>query len=177
MAPPPSPTLAGFLVFIREGMGISSTILPDNDPSIPLAFAVALAIVNPALQAMPIPSSDAAGVSLNSGGLTIYTFAVYNFAADRIINFAQDQPNAEPVKGSGDPGLPFFQWQRKELNINGFVPGVIQSSNDETTGESFVVQEAAKQFTLMNIQQLKTLWGRQYLSLAQSFGPTTWGLS
>ena len=177
MAPPPSPTLAGFQAFITQTMGISATVLPPNDPVIPLAFAVALAIVNPALQCVPLPSTDAAGVALNSGGLTIYTLAVYNFAADRIINFAQDQPGAAIIEGSGDPGLPFFQWQRKQLNINGFVPGVIQSSNDESTGESFVVQEAAKQFTLANIQQLKTIYGRQYLSLAQDWGPTVWGMN
>lgn len=174
---PPSPTLAGFKTFIRQTMGIDTTILPDADPVIPMAFAVALAIVNPALKCVALPSGDAAGASLNSGGLTIYTLAVYNFAADRIINFAQDQPGAEPVDGSGDPGLPFFQWQRKQLNINGFVPGVIESSNDETTGENFVVQEAAKQFTLANIQQLKTIYGRQYLSLAQDWGPTIWGIN
>lgn len=177
MAPPPSPTLAGFILFVRNTMGISTTVLPDADPVIPMAFAVALAIVNPALQCVPIPSADAAGVSLNSGGLTIYTLACYNLAADNLLNYAQDQSGAAIVEGSGDPGLPFFQWTRKQLNMLGFVPGVIQSSNDETTGESFVVQEAAKNFTLKDLQNLKSTYGRTYLGLAQSYGPATWGLS
>ena len=166
MAPPPSPTLAGFLSFIRTVMGITSKNLPDNSPVIPMAFAVALAIVNPALQAVCIPDVDAAGVSLNSGGLTIYTLAVYNLAGDNLINYAPDQA-----------GSTYFCDAREKFNTMGFSPGVISASSDEGTSQSLVVQEAAKNFTLANLQQLKTPYGRQYLALAQSYGPNVWGIS
>lgn len=177
------PTLAGFLSFVRNTMGISTTILPDNSAVIGMAFAVALAIVNRALLVVSVPQFDVTGAQLNGGGLSIYALAVYNLAADNLLNYAHDLPDADIVEGSGDPddpanpGLPFFAWTRKQLNINGFVPGVIESSSDNGTGNSLVVQEAAKNFTLANLQQLKTTYGRTYLAFAQSYGPSTWGIS
>lgn len=172
----PQPTLAGFQSFVQNTMGISTSILPTNSPVIPMAFAVALAIVNPALRCVPIPQQDAAGASLNSGGLTIYALAVYNLAGSNLLAYAQDQNGAPPVPGSNPP-TPFFAWTRKQFNINGFISGVVQSSSDEGTSVSLVVQEAAKNFTLANLQQLKDPYGRQYLAFAQSYGPTTVGMS
>lgn len=150
MAAMDQPTLAGFLVFIRSNMKIPVERLTDNDPVIAMAFAVALEIVNLTIQcASPL----------------IYKLAVYNLAGDNIINYASDQP-------------PSIYWAelRKSFDSNGFVPGVIQSAGDESTSDSYVIQEAAKNFTLANLQQLKTPWGRQYLAFAQSYG-TLWGLS
>lgn len=173
----PQPTLASFLTFIRKVMGISATVLPDDSPVIPFAFAVAFGIVNQSLQCIPIPSQDAAGVSLNSGGFSIYSLAVNNLAADNLINYAQDIPGAAIILGSGEPGLAFFAWTRSQWNINGFVSGVISGSSDESTSQTLVVQEAAKAFTLSNLQNLKTPYGRTYLGLAQSWGPSTFGIS
>ena len=34
-----------------------------------------------------------------------------------------------------------------------------------------------KNFTIKDINNLKTFWGQQYLALAQSYGPSTWGIS
>jgi len=177
------PTLAGFLTFVRTTMGIGTAILPDNSPVIGMAFAVALAIVNPSLQSVSIPQFDSTGAQLNGGGLSVYALAVYNLAGDNLLNYAQDLPEAPIVPGSGkagdptNPGLPFFAWTRKQLNLNGFVSGVIQSSSDNGSGNSMVVQDAAKNFTLANLQQLKTPYGRQYLAFAQSYGPSTWGMN
>ena len=170
------PTLAGFVNFVRNVMGIDAEVLPTDSPVIPFALAVAMAIVNTALQAVSLPTVDAAGVPI-SGGQSIYTLAVYNLAGSNLLAYAQDLPDAETVAGSGDPGLPFFAWTRQQFNINGFVSGVIDSSADETTSQHLVVQEAAKNFTLANLQQLKDPYGRQYLALAQSYGPTTWGMN
>lgn len=169
----PQPTLAGFLLFLRNVVGISTTVLPDDSPVIPMAFAVALGIVNPQLQCIPIPSTDPAGVTLNSGGITIFSLAVYNLASDNVFNYAQDQPDA-PVYKNGKTYFDFFQdkWQ-----INAFVSGVIASASDNGTGDSLVVQEAARAFTLSNLQNLKTPWGRTYLGFAQQYGPSTWGIS
>ncbi len=171
------PTLAGFITFIRDIMGITTTVLPDNSPVIGMAFAVALAIVNPALRCVRIPQADSTGAVLNAGGLSIYSLAVNNLAADNLINYAQDLPGATPVEGSNPP-LPFFAWTRAQWNINGFVSGVISGSADEGTSQSLVVQEAAKAFTLKDLQNLKTPYGRTYLGYAQSYGPTgPWGIS
>lgn len=172
----PQPTLAGFLIFIRGVMGITDVVLPDNSPVIPMALAVSMAIVNRSLKAIAIPDADAAGVMLNSGGQTIYGLAVYNLAGSNLLAYAQDLPEAAAVKGSKPP-QPFFEWARSQWNINGFISGVVQSSSDEGTSVSLVVQEAAKNFTLANLQQLKDPYGRQYLALAQSYGPNTWGMN
>lgn len=162
----PQPTLAGFIDFIDRVMNVPAGALPRTSPFIRIAFANALAIVNPALRAVPIPDADAAGVRLNSGGWTIYAEAVYNLAADNLVNYAPDQQ-----------GNTYFKAMRAELNIGGFVSGIVQAAADETTSVSIVVQEAAKAFTLANIQNLKTIYGRTYLGYAQSYGPSTWGIS
>ena len=169
----PQPTLAGFTAFVRNVMGISVTVLPDGSPVIAFALSVALGVVNPQLAAACIPQSDAAGVQLNTGGFTVYVLAVYNLAGSNLLSYAQDQPNAAIYKNK----LQFFAYFRWKWNINSFVPGVIDSSSDESTSEHMVVQEAAKSFTLANLQQLKDPFGRQYLALAQSYGPTSWGIS
>lgn len=145
-----NPTLAGFIAFIRGVMGITVQQLPDNSPAIPVAYNVATAIVNRAFQA--IAGADPAQPS-------IYALMVYNLAGDNLVNYAPDQD-----------GQTFFADLRKSLNIAGFVGGIIQSSGDEGTSEAMVVPEAFKLFTMANLQQLKTPWGRQYLSFAQSYG-------
>lgn len=160
------PTLAGFVSFIQNVMQIPASALPTNSPFIAYAFANALAIVNPALQSVAIPQYDAAGASLNTGNWSIYVQCVYNLAADNLINYAPDKP-----------GSTYFAKLRKKLNINGFVSGVVQGSSDESTSVNLVVQEAAKAFTLADIQNLKTPWGRTYLGLAQAYGPSTWGMN
>lgn len=160
------PTLAGFLSFIRNVMGISTNDLPDASPVINMALAVAMSIVNRALYAVSLPMTDTAGVELISQPESIYTLAVYNLAGDNLVNYAPDQQ-----------GRDYFQDLRKKLNINGFVSGVISGSSDQGTSQTLVVQEAAKNFTLANLQNLKTPWGRQYLAFAQTYGPTSWGLS
>lgn len=162
----PQPTLAGFQAFIYDIMKVPPKALPSTSPFIKYAFANALAIVNPALRKVCIPQKDAAGVSLNTGGWTIYAEAVYNLSADLLINYAPDQP-----------GFSYFTKLRRKLNITGFVSGIVQASSDESTSVSLVVQEAAKAFTLKDVQNLKTPYGRAYLGLAQSYGPTTWGLT
>ena len=169
----PQPTLAGFTTFVRNVMGITTTVLPDGSPVIAFALAVSMGLVNPQLAVAAIPSADAAGVPLNTGGFTVYVLAVYNLAGSNLLSYAQDLPAAAIYKNK----LPFFAYFRWKWNLNSFVPGVIDSSSDESTSEHMVVQEAAKSFTLANLQQLKDPYGRQYLALAQSYGPETWGIT
>lgn len=160
LAPVPEPTLAGFLDFVRTYMGITTTILPDASPVIDMSFCVALELVYEAIQcASP----------------RLYNLAVYNLAGSTLIAYAQDLPEAAIVPGS-DPPLPFFAYYRALWNVNGFVTGVVQASADESTSQSLVVMEAAKNFTLANLAQLKDPYGRAYLAIAQDAGDI-WGLS
>ena len=142
-------------------MGIDTDVLPDDASVIPMALSVALAIVNTNLLCVP-PGPMVPGVPPTS----IYTLAVYNLGGSNIINYAQDI----------DPST-YFADLRKKWNTYGFVSGVISASNDETTGNTMVVQEAAKNFTLANLQQLKDPYGRQYLAFAQSAGPQVVGIT
>lgn len=144
------PNLTDFLTFIRQQMGITSTVLPDSDPSIAMSFNVAMEIVNPMLGTIsPL----------------MYTLAVYNLGGDNLLNFAQDQT-----------GQTYFAKLRQSWNLLGFVGGVIEASEDESTSQNMAVPDAAKLFTLANLQQLKTPYGRTYLQIAQSYG-YNWGLS
>lgn len=170
----PGPTLASFTAFVRSA-GFSAEVVPDNSVWLKYALANALAIVNQALRIVALPTKDAAGVPI-SDGRTIYEEAVYNLGTDNLVNYAPDLEGAPVVKGS-EPPQQMFAYLRTKWNILGFVSGVIQSANDEGTGESMVVQEAAKNFTLSDLQNLKTPWGRTYLGLAQMYGPSTWGIS
>lgn len=145
------PTPEGFLAFIRDSMKITASDLPDNSPSIDMAYRVAIEIVS---------------LTLECVSPLIYTLAVYNLGGDNLINYAQDQDGRET-----------FTKLRTQFNILGFVSGVIQSSSDNGTGEAMVVQEAAKNFTLSDLQNLKTPWGRRYLEFAQMYGPNLWGLT
>lgn len=151
------PTLAGFQAFIANVMAIDENDLPPGSPVIAMAFNIALAIVNPLFQSVPIGCPPYS---------SIYNLMVYNLAGDNLINYAQDQD-----------GRCYFSDLQKKYNIGGFVSGVIQSGNDEGTGQSMVVLEAAQTFTLANLQSLKTPWGRTYMGFAQSYGPYVWGIS
>lgn len=103
---------------------------------------------------------------LNLASPLLYTLAVYNLAADRLINFAVDQTNQT-----------YFDDQRKNLNIMMPSVGVVSGSSDESTSTSLLNPEAMKTFTLQDLQTLKTFYGRTYMSYAQMYGPDIWGIS
>lgn len=142
------PTLAGYIDYLRNIVGISTTYVPNNNPTIEMSYGIAIEIVNIQL----------ADISSN-----IYTLCVYNLATDNLINFAQDQP-----------GQCYFVDLRASFKINSFVPGVITESHDESTGQSLLNPEFMKNLTMSNLQMLKTPYGRNYMGLAQSYG-TLWG--
>ena len=159
------PTLAGFISFIRNVMQITADNLPDNSPVIPMALSVALAIVPTYLCSVGYTPGVA-----GTNPVSIYVLTVYNLAGDNVINYAPD-PTSPPGTAQ------YFSNLRKDFNTYAFVSGVISASTDESTGESLVVQEAAKNFTLANLQNLKTPWGRTALGFMQAYGPSIVGCS
>jgi len=140
---------AGFVWFVQNVMEIQTQYLPADSPFLGIAFGIAIDIVNRQFRKMP----------------QVYAQMVYNLGGDTLINIAPDQP-----------GQTFFVDLRKQFNCLGFVGGVIQSSGDESTNESMVVPEQIKMFTIANLNNLKTPYGRTYIGYAQSYG-TLWGLS
>jgi hypothetical protein len=145
-----APTLSGFLSFIRNQMAISTVVLPDGSDVISQAFELSLATVNSALTISPL----------------LYNTAVYNLGGDILINFAPDQS-----------GQTYFETLRSNYKIYDFAPGVVTSSSDGGTSTSLTNLEAMKNFTLMDLQRLKTPYGRVYIGIAQAYGPNVWGLS
>jgi hypothetical protein len=143
------PTTSTFLTFIRSVMEIPVDYLPDNDPTIVTAFSVAYSMVNVYIRA----------------DVTLYTLAVHNLAADLLINFAVDQQ-----------GRTFFRDLRKALKLHQFIPGALGSVGDQGTFNNYATPEAMRQFTLSDLQRLKTPYGQRYLQIAQSVG-SLWGLS
>jgi hypothetical protein len=144
------PTLAGYSAFLYNTVGVPTAALPADSFNINLSFALAMDIVSTWLQCM---QSD------------VYTIAVYNLATDRLINFCPDQP-----------GQSYFTNLRANFSINMFVAGVVQTANDQGTGDGMLVPDFMKGLTMMDLANLNTPYGRQYLALAQTVGGV-WGLN
>lgn len=145
-----APNQTDFTTFLYGTVGIPTAALPSTSSVIPMALQISLDIVNQALTGVP----------------DLYTLAVYNLGADNVIRFASDQP-----------GQTYFATMRQTLGVNAFAPGLTSSTGDEGTSESLLNPEFMSKLTLMDLQNLKTPWGRQYLAFAQMYGPSVWGLS
>lgn len=141
---------AGFVDFVRNTMQISVVFLPDNSPTIAQSYDLAVAVVNPQIQQI---------------GAFVYDTAVYNLAADYLINYA---PDIAPYT--------FFEELRAKFDCIGFVSGVITSSSDAGTSQSLQVPTAFSELTLSDLQRLKTKYGRRYVEIAQQCS-NSWGLS
>jgi hypothetical protein len=148
------PTLAGFTDFLQNFVGIPAAVVTASATSIAWAFQISMDIVNQALNAVP----------------DTYRLAVYNLGADNLINFASD-----PTTVVGF--TTYFSDLRKQFGVGKFYAGVIASAGDNGTSESLTVPEAFRNLTIANLRNLKTPYGQNYLALAQSYGPSIWGLS
>ena len=142
------PSLSGFIAFLRNIVGINTTVLPDNAPVIEFSYNMAINICTDLLVTIPqIP------------GEFLYITAVYNLATDTLLTYAQDQS-----------GQTFFTQVQQKYQLHALVPGVISFAGDEGTQSTMVVPDSFKHMTLANLQNLKTPYGRTYLGIAQDFG-------
>lgn len=157
------PTLAGFQSFITNVMKVPTSALdPLTDPTVVWAYDFAKDWVYQGIRGVPsVP-----------GAWSLYARAVYNLAADTLINWEQDAPDAPAYQNK----MPYWEWLRGKYGVNAFVPGVVQSTSDEGTSDSFLVPEAFKELTIANLGNLKTPYGIAYLGIAQSWGGI-WGLT
>jgi hypothetical protein len=150
-ATPSKPNVDDYLLFLREGVGIGPAYLPDDSLWVQTTLDMAIGTVND---------------WINVADPRMYTIAVYNFGADRLLNFGLDEP-----------GQCFFKDTRAALGLNSFSSGLISASADQGTSQSFEVIEAAKRMTITDLQMLRTPYGRVYLDIAQSYGSNIWGLT
>jgi|ERR1700733_470981 len=148
---PTKPNTTDYLTFLRQGVGIPDADLPDDSMWVPVTLNIAIGQVSLQLACLNTP---------------IYPLACYNLAADRLINYAIDLPQRS-----------YFTDLRKSLGVTSFAAGLVSSSGDAGTSQSLEVIEAAKKMTLTDLQLAKTPYGRAYMGIAQSYGPTIWGLT
>ena len=154
---PTKPNIADYLMFLRQGVGIGPAFLPDDSLWVQTSFDIAMGTVNLALMALPGSSPTA---------VPIYVLAVYNLAADRLLNFALDEP-----------GQCYFRDLRSSLGLNAFMPGFVTASADQGTSQTLALIESVKNFTVTDLQMMKTPYGRMYIDFAQNYGPYIWGLT
>ena len=89
----------------------------------------------------------------------------------------QPNPGAATPLANASAVEQFFLNARKAYKINAFVPGVVTSTNDLSTSVGLLNPDFMKNFTLQDLQLLKTPFGRAYLQVAMDYGPSLWGVS
>jgi hypothetical protein len=128
--------------------------------------AEVIMVTNPQVYPMLRLALDIVTEFLAFASCTIYTYAVYNLATDRLINFANDIP-----------GQSYFMDKRRDLRITDVSVGVAAQASDQGTAVGILNPEQMKLFTLQDLQTLKTPFGRQYMAYAQMYGQSPWGLT
>ena len=154
----PDPNLADFETFVTDVMMVPPASMPSAW-ALQWSFDNALNLTLDDLQTIPSqPTSP-----------TVYCWAVYNLGGALLADYAQDDPLAKP---------PQTYWTdlRKNLGLNSFTPGVIQSASDQGTSQSMMLPEFLNGLSMMDLQLMKTPWGRTYMMIAQAWG-SVWGLS
>ena len=147
---PYTPNLTDYQSFL-VAQGFNNTVLPADSDEIQWSLNRALSVVMTSMQ--------------QSGQAPEYTIAVYNCAAHHLVMMAQDVA-----------GLAFFSDLRARRNALGFVPGVTGASGDQGTSTTLVVPEQFKGLRFADLEYIKTVWGINYLSYAQKYGPSVWVL-
>lgn len=109
---------------------------------------------------------DIVNDSINCASPYLYTYAVYNLAADRLISYAQDSN-----------GQTFFADARAGFRIFSPGLGVPTAASDQGTSVGLLNPEFMRMFTLRDLQTLKTPFGRAYMEIAMDYGSNLWGLS
>ncbi len=148
----PNPNTADLAVVINREVGIP--VATTNTLTIQLTIALAYGVQWTYKQLACIDNA-------------IYLRAVYCLAIDRLLLYGIDPPNGSST---------LFADLRKKLSLTNFVPGVVASSGDDSSSQSFDVAESLKLLTLPDLQNMKSPWGREYLGYAQQGGPI-WGMS
>jgi hypothetical protein len=166
--PAGAPTFAGFKWFVANIMGVPFPSIPPDD-WLAVAYDQSVALTYWALATIPTPDLvySYTGAPLNTP--SIYAFAVYNLGCAFLLEFAQDDPTA-------DPPQTFWTDLRNRLGLNSFSFGLITSAADQGTSESTYIPDQIKGMTLMDLQLAKSPWGRKYLMIAGQWG-AIWGLT
>ena len=134
--------------------------------AIPPAAGDAYIVVQPVVATSLTVALATVNQAINQASPQIYTLAVYNLAADRLLNFAPDQANQT-----------YFQQLRTQYHLLDSKVGTVSSGSDQGTSGSLLNPDQMRTFTLQHLQLLKTPFGRTYLEYAQTYGVQIWGLN
>lgn len=156
--PPGGPTFAGFQWFIQYSMGVPLPSMPTPD-YLQVAYDQAINLAYVGLQSVPSQPTTP----------SIYAFAVYNLGCALLLQFAMDDPTAQPP-------LTFWSDLRNKLGLNNFTYGMITAAADQGTSDSLYIPDIIKGMTLLDLQLAKSPWGQQYLMFAGEWG-SIWGIT
>ncbi|EGT3137589.1 hypothetical protein JDW24_003623 [Salmonella enterica subsp. enterica serovar Uganda] len=145
------PTFEGYLAFVRGVMGVPETAISDDDPTLKCCYCSALELIpkNLGLECLPI----------------IYTNTVYNAGGSLLLRFAMDTPPST-----------FFADQRKKLNLNTPMYGLVNSAADQGTSGSMAISDALSNLSLADLMMLQDPYGRAAAAVLMELG-TVWGLT
>ena len=177
--PPPAlalPNIVDYATFLAKTVGVPQSylltignIVLDSSGNFVLDSSQAQVTSNPTLDQYTISliiSQEIVNDQLALASQDVYTLAVYNLGADRLVNYGADLP-----------GGTFFNGQRTLYRLNSLPAGIISSTTDQGTGSSFLNPDFMKGLTFQDLQNMRTPWGRQYLAFAQMYGSAIWGLT
>lgn len=156
-------TTQGLTSYVSANSATVLTVAPlfTAAPAAGDAYVVAPAIAQTSLLVATATVNN--NLSLVDGNL--YTLAVYNLGADRLINYAPDPS-----------GQRYFSGLRARYRITDAALGIVAGGSDQGSSSTYLNPEQMRLFTLADMQNLKTPYGREYLGIAQSYG-TLWGLT
>lgn len=147
-----TPTLEGFTEFVTDVMGVPAASFP-SEGSLGMVFRLA---------------RDLVMTDLNAIDPSLYEACVYNLAASYLLKFAQDNPQSAQPRYWADI--------RKNLGMNTTTPGLIQSSSDNGTSQSWMIPDSLKNLSLADLDAMKNPYGQFYLSIMQQVG-SVWGMA
>jgi len=178
---PPAPqpiSWQGFLNFLQNVVGVPEADLPPVNDNLVVDSSGGQVIDSsgnpvtsnpvgyPAQVWALVIALQTVNVAICSASTYLYNQAVYMLAADLLIQFGSDQANQS-----------WFTQQRKTYKINAFAPGVVQSGGDGGSSASLTVPQQMQNFTMGDLQNMKTPWGRRYLAIASDFGQSLFGIT
>ena len=158
---PNTPNVTDFTTFIETSVQIPTAALPTNSPWIGYAFNQAMAIAN-------VPPSTIPGI--------VYTLAVYNGATHILFLITPDQVG-QTYFSDARSNLASENFPQGGFSLNLPQVGTVTSTFDQGTGTTLTTPEWAKGLTIGQLGFMQTVWGRDFLSYLQSYGPNIVGVT
>lgn len=159
---PSVPNLPDYIDFVHNTMMISPLIIPSTSPYLGYSLNQALGIVinvpawcGPSWGSLPGYSGDIG-----------YILAVYNCAGHIQITITPDQPMRTDLEKL-----------RKQFKLLDPYNGVVESSSDQGTAESLAIPDSLRNLSLIDLDMIRTPYGRTALAWNQNFGSGVFGLS